>query len=75
MGFTIYRIFTRGGREKIKSYCTLKEAKEHCQDPQTDSRTCVGFELMQYTHEKGRWYDAYNEVPDYMLTEEWQIGR
>ena len=75
MAFTIYRIFTRGGKEEIKSYCTLEEAQEHCEDPQTDSRTCTGLELVQYTNEKGPWYDAYNEVRDYMLTEEWQIGR
>ena len=75
MQFSIYRFFAKGGRIKITSVRTLKEAQEHCENPQSSSDTCTGFELVRYTVENGAWFDMYNELPDHMLTEEWQIGR
>ena len=43
-------------RHNIKVVDTLEEAQEHCQDPETSSRTAID------STEHGDWFDGYQEV-------------
>lgn len=58
--YKIIRGFFDGERQVIARGLSLKEAREHCQDPETSSRTCS-----PETAEKvgiGRiWFDGYDE--------------
>lgn len=47
--------------EVIETGLTLEEAKEHCSDPETSSRTCTDPELVALTEERGKWFDGYEE--------------
>lgn len=57
--YTIYRFYGDPKRERklIKTGLTLKQAQEHCSDPETSSKT----------HPKGRngvkcdWFDGYTQ--------------
>jgi len=60
-----YRIvrYYQSGRESlvIKSGLSLGEAQEHCNDPETSSRTGVTDEVCNHTYEYGQWFDGYTE--------------
>lgn len=58
--YTVYRHFMNGGKEVIKAGLTLKEAKEHCSDPQTSSKTAEGEEMEAYTRKHGPWFDGFD---------------
>ena len=45
----------------IKEGCTLEEAQEHCDDPETSSRTATSPEAKEYTQRHGPWFDGYEE--------------
>lgn len=49
------------GGELIAHGLTLKEAQEHCSDPDTSSRTCTSEEGLKRTEERGPWFDCYYE--------------
>lgn len=54
--------FTRHSRRvNGMSGLTLEEAKEHCKDPETSSKTCTSSEGRRRTRECGPWFDAYEE--------------
>ena len=38
---------------------TLKEAKEHCTDPETSSKTGTGYEARNRTKQRGAWFDGF----------------
>lgn len=59
--YKITRIFASGEREEINSGVTLEEAKEHCSNPETSSRTATSPEAIALTAEKGPWFDGFNE--------------
>ncbi len=50
-----------GGQVIIRRGVTLEEAKEHCKDPETSSRTCEDPENVAYTEKYGQWFDGYTE--------------
>jgi hypothetical protein len=58
-----YRIvrffFNRSERPVIKEDLTLEEAKKHCNDPETSSRTAKSMD--NYTQEHGPWFDGFEE--------------
>lgn len=54
--YKIVRSFFRGGSETIKEGLTLEEAREHCRDPETSSRTASMGE-----NGRGPWFDGYDE--------------
>jgi hypothetical protein len=59
--YMIFRSFFDGDKEVIETDLTLEEAREHCQDPDTSSRTCTDPELVAMTEERGDWFDGYEE--------------
>ena len=56
--YSIYRFFMEGGNELIAEGLTLKEAKEHCSDPNSSSHTCAS-SLDHIAEEFGPWFDGY----------------
>jgi len=42
----------------IKQGVTLEEARAHCRDPETRSRTATSEEARAHTDEFGAWFDA-----------------
>ena len=40
---------------------TLEEAREHCRDPETSSRTAAGAAAAELTGRMGPWFDGYEE--------------
>jgi len=54
-----YFNFERFPTRTIKSGLTLEEAKAHCSDPETSSRTCTKAEGKRRTKERGMWFDAF----------------
>lgn len=47
--------------ETIIRDLTLEEAKEHCKDPETSSKTCTSPEGVARTEQYGPWFDGYTE--------------
>jgi hypothetical protein len=47
--------------ELIAEGLTLDEAREHCRDPETSSRTCTDEEGRARTAARGAWFDGYEE--------------
>lgn len=45
----------------IEENVSLEEAKKHCNDPETSSRTAKGKEAIEYTKEFGQWFDGFEE--------------
>jgi hypothetical protein len=59
MTYRIVRYFFNGESEIIETDLSLEEAQEHCNDPETSSRTATGMD--DYTAEVGPWFDGYEE--------------
>lgn len=59
--YKIVRGFMNGGSVVIETGLTLKEAQEHCRDPETSSKTCTTEEGIALTAERGPWFDGYDE--------------
>ena len=47
--YKIVRKFFKGEDEVIETGLTLEEAQEHCQDPETSSKTCTGHGRTQHS--------------------------
>lgn len=48
-------------KRTVKSGLYLDEARAHCRDPESSSRTCVGARGKALTRRVGHWFDAYVE--------------
>jgi len=59
--YKIVRGYYRGGKRTIKTGLTLTEAQEHCQDPETSSRSCQKYVNRNRTKRLGPWFDGYEE--------------
>ncbi len=59
--YKIIRGFFDGDREIVATGLTLEEAREHCQDPETSSRTCSPETAEEVGTERGAWFDGYDE--------------
>lgn len=54
--YRIVRLYQDNRERKIiKSGLTLKEAQEHCRNPETSSRTA------KHSRETGDWFDGYEK--------------
>jgi hypothetical protein len=49
------------GKATIKRGLTLEEAREHCRDPETSSRTATSPDGVNRTARCGPWFDGYEE--------------
>ena len=58
--YSIYRYFMNGDIDPIASGLTLEEAKEHCKDPNTSSKTCSE-EVDAQNYGRGPWFDGFEE--------------
>lgn len=45
----------------VKRGLTLEQARAHCKDPETSSRTCTSAEGLLRTERHGPWFDGYEE--------------
>lgn len=45
----------------VRKGLTLEEARAHCKDPETSSRTCTLAPGRRRTRLKGPWFDGYTE--------------
>lgn len=59
--YKIMRLYFHGSPRTIKKNLTLEEAKAHCSDPETSSRTCKKSVNKRRTLERGHWFDSYCE--------------
>jgi len=48
-------------QEVIESGLTLEEAQDHCNDPETSSRTAQCPEATERTQQCGDWFDGYRK--------------
>lgn len=61
--YKIFRSYQRSAamKETIATGLTLEQAREHCNNPETQSKTCATEEGLRRTEEKGPWFDGYDE--------------
>jgi hypothetical protein len=62
MAYKIVRNYFKGGHRVIDTGLTLKEAQEHCSNPETSSRTCKSAKAKAVTRRMGQWFDGYDEI-------------
>ena len=56
--YSIIRHFQDNDNETIETGLTLADAQEHCNDPETSSKTCSDSTLEDA---KGPWFDGYTQ--------------
>jgi hypothetical protein len=59
--YKIVRMFMNGSKCTMDRGLTLDEAREHCRDPETSSRTCSLPENVKRTELHGPWFDGFDE--------------
>lgn len=59
--YMILRFHQYGDRTILQTGLSLDEAKAHCKDPETSSRTATGRDAVHYTRKYGPWFDGYEE--------------
>jgi len=61
--YKIIRFYANDTHESqvIRRGLSLEQAQEHCQDPETSSRTAKSREAKQRTAIYGPWFDGYTE--------------
>lgn len=57
--YKIVRMYFRGGRRTIDTGMTLGEAKAHCGNPETSSRTATSAAARARTRKMGDWFDGF----------------
>ena len=62
--YQIVRFYRNAGirRRVIYKGLTLEEAREHCNDPETSSRTATGSIALVRTRRVGAWFDGYEQM-------------
>lgn len=65
----MYRIvrFYKGDKpaQRRNALMTLAEAKAHCSDPETSSKTCRRLANVRHTATHGAWFDGYELHPKF----------
>lgn len=56
--YSIVRFYFNGQRKTIKTGLTLEEAKEHCTDLESSSKSCEHPENISHTKQHGPWFDG-----------------
>lgn len=58
--YRVVRFYREGRRHKVlRRGLTLAEAQQHCNDPETDSKTATSPEAIKRTRALGPWFDGY----------------
>lgn len=57
----VRRYFKNFSKRTIDTGLTLQEAKDHCSNPETSSRTCTSAKGKKLTQQKGPWFDGYEK--------------
>jgi len=57
--YSVVRYFAKGGNETLHTCLSLEDAKAHCEDPETSSRTCTSREGLALAAQRGPWFDGY----------------
>lgn len=62
--YKIVRMYqdTNKASRTVTQGLTLAEAKAHCEDPETSSRTCTSYAGRRRTKLHGAWFDGYTET-------------
>lgn len=60
--YKIIRMYYKGGRRTIDTKLTLRQARAHCNDPETSSSTATSAAAKAVTRRNGAWFDAYDEM-------------
>lgn len=62
MTYKIVRFYARPrGNRTVQRNLTLDEAQQHCQDPETSSKTCTSEKGKRHTRRFGPWFDGYEK--------------
>jgi hypothetical protein len=63
--YTVVRFFANPelDEEVLTTGLSLDEARAHCRDPESSSRTCTGRSGRAITKVHGPWFDGYREEP------------
>lgn len=60
--YSVIRYYKDGHKSKVvETGLTRKEAQEHCNDPETSSRTATSKEAEEHTAKYGEWFDGFIE--------------
>lgn len=57
--YKIVRHYLNGGRRVLLRGLSLKEAQEHCNNPETSSKTATSYNAARCTERNGPWFDGY----------------
>ncbi len=57
----IRHYFKTKTKRVIHTGLTLEEAQQHCNNPETSSRTCTTSEGRKRTQKLGPWFDGYTQ--------------
>ncbi len=60
--YKIVRHYFNGEKRTIETGLTLDQAQMHCQDPETNSSTCIKASRKAITRRHGQWFDGYTET-------------
>lgn len=59
--YNIIRFYQNDRPSKIvKKVYTLEEAQQHCNDPETSSKTATSKDAIAHTKKYGAWFDGYD---------------
>ncbi len=63
MTYRIVRFFRNPNvdHEVLAEGVTLDEARKHCKDPESSSKTATSPEARKLTAERGEWFDGWQE--------------
>ena len=62
MSYKIVRFYAAGVENRvIDTGLSLEEAKAHCKDPESSSRTCTSADGVRETDQYGDWFDGFTE--------------
>jgi len=60
--YRIVRHYFHGGKRTIATGLTLRQAQEHCKDPETSSSTATSSAARARTRKLGPWFDGYENM-------------
>jgi hypothetical protein len=59
--YRIIRFYFNHSKRVIAKHLTLKQAQDHCHDPEASSSICVLARNKNRTKRMGNWFDGYDK--------------